>query len=402
VEEATVARAGLSPATRAGRFLAAQSGPDGFRAFHPKPLPPDPPLELSRMQALLDRANQALGRLDGVTLLLPDPDHLLYAYLRKEAVLSAQIEGTQSSLSDLLLFEHDAAPGVPLHDVREASNYLLAMHHALGRLAAGEPLSVRLLRDVHRLLLRDVRGAGRAPGEFRRVQNWIGGTRPANARFVPPPPQEVTQAMSDLEKFLHDRSATEPGLVRAALAHAQFETIHPFLDGNGRLGRLLVTLLLCTEHGGQKPVLSRPMLYLSLYLKRHRDAYYESLQRTRTEGAWEDWLVFFLEGIVEVAELTTTTTQEIVRLVEADRERIHGLGRAASSAQQVHDLLAREVVVTVPDASRRLPLTEPTVGSAIRHLQALGIAREITGRRRGRIYAYDEYLAILSEGTEQD
>jgi Fic family protein len=354
------------------------------------------------MQALLDRANQALGRLDGVTLLLPDPDHLLYAYLRKEAVLSAQIEGTQSSLSDLLLFEHDAAPGVPLHDVREAANYLVAIHHALDRLAAGEPLTLRLLKEVHGLLLQDVRGAGRALGEFRRVQNWIGGTRPANARFVPPPPQEVPRAMSDLEKFLHEPSASGPVLVKAALAHAQFETIHPFLDGNGRLGRLLVTLLLCTENHGQKPVLSRPILYLSLYLKRHRDVYYERLQRTRTEGAWEDWLVFFLEGIVEVAELATTTTQQIVRLIDGDRERIHGLGRAAGSAQQVHNLLAREVVVTVPAATRRLPLTEPTVSSAIRHLERLGIVREITGRRRGRIYAYDEYLAILSEGTERD
>ena len=275
-----------------------QSGPEGYSAFVPAPLPPDPPIRIDpRTQDLLDEANQALGRLDGVTLLLSDPGQFLYSYVRKEAVLSSQIEGTQSSLSDLLLFENEAAPGVPLDDVEETSNYIAAMNHGLQRIESGElPLSNRLLREVHALLMSGVRGGDKAPGEFRRSQNWLGGTRPGNARFVPPPATEVMAAMSDLEKFLHDDPDPTPILVKAALAHVQFETIHPFLDGNGRVGRLLITLLLCSEK-----VLQQPLLYLSLYFKQHRDAYYDHLQRVRTEGAWEDWLAFFLEGVIAVA-----------------------------------------------------------------------------------------------------
>lgn len=297
-------------AGRAGTFVSANSGPEDYSAFIPKPLPPNPPLEITpRLQGLLDRANQALGRLDGVTLLLPDPDQFLYTYIRKEAVLSSQIEGTQSSLSDLLLFENDAAPGVPLNDARETLSYIEAMNHGLRRLASGElPLSLRLLREVHARLLAGTRGADKTPGEFRATQNWIGGTRPGNARFVPPPAHEVMGAMGALERFLHDDPVQTPILLKAALAHAQFETVHPFLDGNGRVGRLLITLLLCSEG-----VLSRPLLYLSLYLKRNRDAYYERLQAVRTESAWEQWLEFFLEGVVEVAESATQTAQRIVR-----------------------------------------------------------------------------------------
>src|SRR4051794_38278341 len=249
------------PNNRAGRSVEVQSGPDGYSAFVPVPLPPDPPLDIgARLQDLLDEANQALGRLDGVTLLLPDPGQFLYSYVRKEAVLSSQIEGTQSSLSDLLLFENEAAPGVPLDDVEETSNYIRTMNHGLWRIESGElPLSNRLLREVHKLLMSSVRGGDKAPGEFRRTQNWLGGTRPGNARFVPPPPHEVVAAMSDLEKFLHGPT---PILLKAALAHVQFETIHPFLDGNGRVGRLLITLLLCAER-----VLQQPLLYLSLFFK---------------------------------------------------------------------------------------------------------------------------------------
>ncbi|KKK79242.1 hypothetical protein LCGC14_2835460, partial [marine sediment metagenome] len=244
---------------RAGRFIKAGDAPEVFHAFHPKPLPPDPPLRIDAgLQELSDRANQELGRLDGVTLLLPDPDQFLYSYIRKEAVLSSQIEGTQSSLSDLLLYEHDAVPGVPVEDVKETSNYIAAMSHGLRRIADGFPLSLRLVREVHGLLLKGARGSNRAPGEFRTTQNWIGGTRPGNARFVPPPAHEVPTAMGDLEKFLHDAPAKTQVLVKAALTHAQFETIHPFLDGNGRVGRLLITLLLCSQ---DPPVLSRPLLY---------------------------------------------------------------------------------------------------------------------------------------------
>jgi len=388
--------------TRAGRFVPEGAGADRYAAFHPAPLPPDPPLKVDgELQGLLDQANQALGRLDGITLLLPDPDHFLYAYIRKEAVLSSQIEGTQSSLSDLLLFEHHAAPGVPVTDVAETVNYISAMNHGISRMEAGHPLSLRLIREVHRLLLHEVRGGSAGAGEFRRVQNWLGGTRPANARFVPPPPQEVPDAMGRLERFLHDDPVRTPILIKAALAHAQFEAIHPFLDGNGRVGRLLVTLLLCqTRDRPHERVLSRPLLYLSLYLKRYRDAYYDHLQRVRTEGAWEPWLGFFLEGVIDVAGSATDTTRRIVQLVAHDRLRIQTIGRAAGSAQQVHDLISRDVITTIPEATKRLPVSEPTVASAMAHLEDLGIVRELTGRARGRTYAYTEYLGILSEGTE--
>lgn len=393
----------LSPrTTRAGRFVLASEGTDRYAVFFPAPLPPDPPLGVDGdLQGLLDQANQALGRLDGITLLLPDPDHFLYAYIRKEAVLSSQIEGTQSSLSDLLLFEHQAAPGVPVTDVAETVNYITAMNHGISRMEAGHPLSLRLIREVHGLLLQGVRGGSSGAGEFRRVQNWLGGTRPANARFVPPPPQEVPDAMGRLEKFLHDEPVRTPILIKAALAHAQFETIHPFLDGNGRVGRLLVTLLLCqTGDRPEERVLSRPLLYLSLYLKRYRDAYYDHLQQVRTEGAWEPWLRFFLEGVIDVAGSATDTTRRIVQLVASDRRRIQRIGRAAGSAQQVHDLISRDVITTIPQATRRLPVSEPTVASAMAHLEELGIVRELTGRTRGRTYAYTEYLGILNEGTE--
>jgi Fic family protein len=352
------------------------------------------------MQDLLDAANQALGRLDGVTLLLPNPDQFLYSYIRKEAVLSSQIEGTQSSLSDLLLFEHAVTPGVPLEDVRETANYIDAMNHGLDRMKRDDfPLSLRLIREIHKRLLRRGRGGERAPGDFRRTQNWIGGTRPGNARYVPPPAHEVMTAMGALEKFLHNDPEPTPILIKAALAHAQFETIHPFLDGNGRVGRLLVTLLLCAEDPG---VLSRPLLYLSLYLKQNRDEYYRHLQRVRTHGEWEPWVTFFLEGVVEVCQSSTDTTQRIVRLIDRDRRRVlDELRRAAGSASRVHDLAADQIVFSIPEAAHRLNLSEVTIGKAAGHLERLGIVREATGRPRNRLYVYSEYLNILQEGTEE-
>jgi Fic family protein len=378
---------------RAGAFTAAVTGPDGYAAFVPHPLPPNPPVAIDGgLQHLHDRANQALGRLDGATLLLPDPDTLLYTYVRKEAVLSSQIEGTQSSLSDLLLFENDAAPGVPVEDARETSNYIAAMRHGL---ESSLPLSNRLLRDIHTILMRDARGGDKAPGSFRRVQNWLGGTRPQNARFVPPPANLVPDLMGDLERFLHDDTAPPPLLVKAALAHAQFETIHPFLDGNGRVGRLLITLLLCREQ-----VLSRPLLYLSLYFKRHRDVYYERLQRVRTHGEWEAWLAFFLEGVAAVAQETTETTQRVVQMVERDRQVVARFGRAAGSASQLYELAVRRVVVTPATAAGATTLSGPPIHAALRRLQDAGILREITGRQRGKVYVYDEYLTLLSAGTE--
>ncbi|MDR9392110.1 MAG: Fic family protein, partial [Trueperaceae bacterium] len=268
------------------------------RAFVPPRLPVDPPVDLTgRRLGALEAANRALGRLDGIDALLPDPALLLYGHVRKEALLSSQIEGTQSSLADLLLFEIDEAPGVPVDDVEEVSNYVAALRHGLRRLREdGFPLSARLLREAHGILLSGGRGADKAPGAFRRTQNWVGGTRPSNAVFVPPPPPLVPDLVDDLERFLHDEGTYTPPLVKAAIAHVQFETIHPFLDGNGRLGRLLVTLSLCHDDA-----LREPSLYLSLYFKRHRAVYYDRLQRVRTEGAWEAWLDFFLEGVRDTA-----------------------------------------------------------------------------------------------------
>lgn len=384
--------------TRAGDLLVAESGDEGFSAFHPRPLPPDPPLAIdAELQGLLDEANQALGRLDGITLLLPDPDQFLYTYVRKEAVLSSQIEGTQSSLSDLLLFEADAAPGVPVSDARETSNYIAAMNHGVEKIRSGElPLCNRLLREMHALLLRSGRGSERTPGRFRREQNWIGGNRPAVARYVLPPWREVEPAMARLEKFLHDDPERTPILVKAALAHAQFETIHPFLDGNGRVGRLLITLLLVSQE-----VLKRPLLYLSLYLKQNRDDYYDHLQRIRTEGAWEEWLRFFLEGVIEVAESTTATTRDLVHMIERDRQAIHEFGRGAATALRVHHLASRFVVLRPTDAAEVLELSAPPVYGAVRRLEEAGILREVTGRQRGKLYVYNEYLARLNEGTTE-
>jgi Fic family protein len=382
---------------RSGTFRKVSSGGETYYTFHPRPLPPDPPLEIDApMQKLLDRANQALGRLDGITILLPDPQTFLYSYIRKEAVLSSQIEGTQSSLSDLILYEHAVSPTAPIGDVQETANYITAMNHGLKRIEDGFPLSLRLIREIHELLLTGERGSASDPGEFRRSPNWIGGTRPGNARYVPPPAHEVMPAMGHLEKFLHDQPEPTPILVKAALAHAQFETIHPFLDGNGRVGRLLITLLLCVE----PTVLSQPLLYLSLYLKRNRDEYYDHLQRTRTEGAWEDWLRFFLEGVIDVAGSATDTTRRLLQLVEDDRGRVHGLGRASGSASRLHELVVREIGIGIPWAAEKLKLSEPTVAKAAQHLMDLGILQEVTGRARGKIFIYSNYLAILNEGTE--
>ena len=397
-----MASAGPSPGAsdRAGSFRRSNLAGETFYTFHPKPLPPNPPLRIDPdTQELLDKANQALGRLDGITLLLPDPDQFLYSYIRKEAVLSSQIEGTQSSLSDLLLFEHDEAPGVPVADTRETFNYIRAMNHGIQRMQEGFPLSLRLFKEVHALLLESGRGAGQAPGEFRSSQNWIGGTRPGNARYVPPPAHEVLAAVGALEKFLHNDPVKTPVLVKAALAHAQFETIHPFLDGNGRVGRLLITLILCAE---EQRVMSRPLLYLSLYLKRNRDEYYRHLQRVRTHGEWEEWVRFFLEGVNEVADSATETTRRLLALVDGDRQAIHRLGRATGSALRLHELAVRQVVFRIPEAARDLSLSEVTVANTAAHLERLGIVREITGRSRNKLFVYSKYLAVLEEGTADE
>ena len=379
-----------------GREELTAVGGDRVRAFLPAPLPPQPPLDLGEdLQVLLEQAVLALGRLDGVTTLLPDTAFFLYAYVRKEAVLSSQIEGTQSSLSELLLFEIDEAPGVPRGDVEEVARYVAAMEHGLRRLKEGFPLSNRLIREIHAVLLSDGRGSGKDPGNFRRSQNWIGGSRPGTAVFVPPPAQAVPDCMSDLERFLHDRQLPMPLLVKAGLAHVQFETIHPFLDGNGRVGRLLITFLLC-----QADVLREPLLYLSLYFKQHREEYYSYLDMVRREGDWEAWLEFFLEGVRQAADSAVETARRLVDLFQEDQHRIQASGRAAGSALRVHNVLKERVVTSIQQVSRRTDLSFPTVATAMKTLMRLGIVRELTGRKRHRLFGYDRYLAILSEGTE--
>jgi Fic family protein len=381
---------------RAGTFILCSTSPEPFKAFVPHPLPPHPPLELDKEHYdLMEKANQALGRLDGVTMLLPDITHFLYLYVRKEALLSSQIEGTQSSLSDLLLHEIDEAPGVPLDDVQEVSNYVAAMSHGLQRLREGFPLSLRLIREIHKVLLSKGRGSAKEPGEFRRSQNWIGGTRPSNAMFVPPPPDKVLACMGDLEKFLHDDPVRTPVLIKAALSHVQFETIHPFLDGNGRLGRLLITFLLCAES-----VLTEPMLYLSLYFKTHRQIYYDLLQQVRLEGDWESWLRFFLTGVWQTANQAATAAKQILELFENDKGKIEKLGRPASSVLRVHRFLQNKPIVSIQVAAKNLGLSVPTTTAALTHLQKLGIVREMTGRQRHRLFLYEKYLNILNEGTE--
>jgi Fic family protein len=379
-----------------GRFDVTRVGGEEVRVFVPKPLPPEPPLELSGgRQRLLERATLALGRLDSVTTLLPDPQLFLYAYVRREAVLSSQIEGTQSSLSDLLLFELDEAPAVPFDDVVEVSNYVAALEHGMARLGGGFPLSNRLIREMHEYLLARGRGSEKQPGEFRRSQNWIGGTRPGNAHFVPPPPALVDDLMSGLERTFHEPAAQYPVLVTAALAHVQFETIHPFLDGNGRIGRLLIPLFL--HDAG---VLQQPLLYLSLYFKQHRDEYYRLLDRVRATGDWESWLDFFLEGVVSTATSAVDTAQRLVVLFKEDTARLQAVGRGATTMLRVLQSLHERPVITLNEVSRRTGLSFPTSAKGMTSLVDIGLVRELTGFRRNRVFAYDRYLAILGEGTE--
>jgi len=378
-----------------GIYSESSSAGETVRAFVPHPLPPEPPLDIGpERQQRLERALLACGRLDAITALLPDPDLFLYSYVRREAVLSSQIEGTQSSLSDLLLFELDEQPGVPFDDVVEVSNYIAALEHGLKRLREGFPLSNRLLREIHARLLARGRGADKLPGEFRRSQNWIGGTRPGNAQYVPPPANQVEDCMAALERFLHAPDA--PGaLLKAALAHVQFETIHPFLDGNGRVGRLLITLIL--HHDG---VLREPLLYLSLYFKQHRAEYYRLLDSVRQTGDWERWLDFVLEGIEQTATGAVDTAHRLLALFKADAEQIETLGRAAPNALRVFDALRRRPLTRIDDLADQLGIAFPTAARAIEALRRLGIVTEITGRKRERVFAYRAYLQILNEGAQ--
>lgn len=379
-----------------GQYVHCATAGETYRAYVPSPLPPDPPLAIDAdLLTLLEQANRALGRLDGIADLLPDRNLFLYQYVRREAVVSSQIEGTQSSLSDLLLFELAEAPGAPLDDVAEVSQYVAALDHGLKRLAGDFPLCLRLLREIHGVLLAHGRGAHKQPGEFRRSQNWLGGTRPGNAAFVPPPPERLAECLDALERFLHGDDGGLPVLVMTALAHVQFETIHPFLDGNGRLGRLLIILML-VDAG----VLRQPLLYLSLYFKVHRLEYYDRLQRVRTHGDWEGWLGFYLKGVAETAQQAVDAARRLLGIFEQDRERIRGLGRIATSALEVHRHLQQRPVSRVAEAVAATGINRTTVTAVFRRLVELGMVRELPGRQRNRVFVYTACLDILSEDTQ--
>jgi Fic family protein len=386
--------------TRLGTYVTSSMAKETYKAFVPPPLPPHPPLDLDALYPFIDGATQAIGELNGRVKSIPNHSLFMYTYVRKEALLSSQIEGTQSSFSDLMLFENNQKPSVSLEDVEEVSNYVAALTHGLQRLEEGFPLSLRLLREIHTILLQGSRGAQKQPGEFRRSQNWIGGTRPSNALFVPPPPDHMMECLSDWEKFLHEDDSKYPLLIKAGLLHVQFETIHPFLDGNGRLGRLLITLFLW-----EKKLLTGPILYVSLFLKLNRDLYYELLQNVRSHGMWEVWLEFFLQGVAQTAKQALYTTEKMTKLFEEDEKKINSLGRARFSCLNIWESLKRLPQVSAPTLSQSLikqgvSLTPRTARTCLAQLEALGIVTEISEKKRDRIYVYKKYLHFLEEGAE--
>lgn len=378
---------------RIGTYITHKLSNEPYKAYVPPRLPPKPPLDLAKLYPYIEKATLALAELNGIQKSIPNTSLFIYMYVRKEALLSSQIEGTQSSFSDLMLFEHHQRPNVSLEDVEEVSNYVKAITYGLKRLKDGFPLSLRLLREIHSILLSGGRGSSKLPGEFRRSQNWIGGTRPGNALFVPPPVDHLDQCLSDFEKFLHED--TLPVLIKAGLAHVQFETIHPFLDGNGRLGRLLIPLLLF--QGG---ILDEPVLYLSFYLKQNRQIYYDLLQEIRTRGTWETWLEFFLEGIFKSSKQAIKTALNINKLFDQDMAKIATLGRARFSSEKTFEYLKKLPQVSVSLLSSELNMTPPTARSSLNHMMKLGILEEISGHKRDKVYVYTTYLRILEEGAE--
>lgn len=379
---------------RIGSYVKNSVTEETFKAYVPKPLPPNPKINFEILNDILEVTQHSLGLLDGAAIYAPDINIFLYSYIRKEAVLSSQIEGTQSSLSDLLLYENDEYPGVPIEDVAEVSNYVSAIEYATKRLNKF-PLSLRLFCEIHKILLDGSRGKNKSPGEFRKTQNWIGGSRPSNAVFVPPPPIQMITCLNDLEKFIHE-DKTLPTLIKIGLVHVQFETIHPFLDGNGRLGRLLITLMLI-ESGLQK----YPLLYLSLYLKNYRNDYFELLQKVRAEGCWEKWLLFFLNAILQSSSSATKTLIEGAELFLSDKQKIKHLGaKKSASPLLVHEYLQKKIITSVKKASEDLGLTKMTITNALNTLIDLGIVKEVSGKKRDRLFVYQKYFSLISQGTE--
>jgi Fic family protein len=379
---------------KTGDFLPISAVEKPYHAFVPHPLPPQPPLQIdAQLQELMDQSLMALGRLDSISILLPEISLLLHMFIRKEAILSSQIEGTQSTLSDLLIFESEQVPGMSAENVQPAYNYVAAMNHGINRLNESSPLSLELLKEVHGLLLMKGPGSDQNPGEFRQSQNWIGGTHPDNALFIPPPPSHLMPCLGELEKFFHNQPEKTPLLIKAALAHVQFESIHPFLDGNGRMGRLLTTLLFCAEGA-----LKKPLLYLSLYFKKHQKQYEDLLQKVRTEGDWEEWVHFFMTGVKETAMDAVETTKKILTVFESDKQKISTLGKRAGSTLQVYQALQRQPILSIPKASEQTGLTVPTVTVAFKNLTKHEVMREITGKKRGRLFIYDQYVKLINEG----
>lgn len=379
---------------KTGTYTPTIAGGIACQAFVPMPLPPHPALDISgKLQTRLNEALIALGRLDAISTLLPDAKLFLYSYVRKEAVMSSQIEGTQSSLSDLMLYEMEGQPGVPMDDVQEVSCYVNALTLGVERIRQGHPISFRLLTEVHQALMTSGRGTQRGPGEFRRNQVWIGGHRADEATFVPPPANQIADCWAALEQFINDLPEATAPVIKAALVHVQFETIHPFMDGNGRLGRLLIPLIL-VEAG----ILKEPLLYLSVFFKQYRDTYYQLLQQVRITGDWEAWLLFFVDAIAATANQAVGTAQQLIQLLAADKLRLAQIGRLSGSATQILDALFAHPVSNIAALGTATGLAAATIGKALDAMQdKLGMVHELTGQKRNRVYAYRAYIDILNQ-----
>jgi len=377
-----------------GKYVPSVAGGVTCKAFVPAPLPPNPPLHLdNKLQSRVNQAMLALGRLDAISTLLPDAHLFLYSYVRKEAVMSSQIEGTQSSICDLMLYEMEGMPGVPMDDVQEVSCYVSAQDLGIQRIREGHPITFRLVTEIHQALMTSGRGANRCPGEFRKTQVWIGGHRPDEATFVPPPVNQLAGCWAELERFINDvPEATDP-LIKAALTHVQFETIHPFMDGNGRIGRLLIPLILV-----EAKVISEPLLYLSVFFKKHRQTYYERLNQVRLTGDWEGWLLFFVDAVAAMANQALVIAQQLNELRQNDRKRLNELGRMTGSANQILDALFEQPIASINKIIELTGLTAATVGKILDTLeQQLSIVKEITGQKRNRVFAYVAYIDILNQ-----
>lgn len=379
---------------RAGKFI---RQPGGYKAFIPKPLPPDPSLQYDdELQSLLSEADRALARLDGVITVLPNPELFIAMYVKKEALLSSQIEGTEASLEGILEFEADLTPKEDIKQVKEVINYINALNYGMERLEE-IPLTLQLIKEIHKTLIKGTRGSRKTLGEFRRSQNWIGpaGARLVDATFIPPPPREVAPAMHALEKFFNEYKHIPP-LVKIALIHAQFETIHPFLDGNGRIGRLLITFYLFW-----KDILSKPVLYLSFYLKKNRERYYNLLMEIRRNGAWEDWIRFFLEGVSEISREAANTARDIIMLKQDLINELYENNISSIFAVKLIDVLFKTPIIDVKSAREKLKISKVAMNQLFKKFERLGIISELTGKERYKKYLFRDYVDIIARGTRE-